>query len=81
MRLWCELAWLGGDSVSAGVLVEIEGGLVSEVTVAPDPPADAQRLEGLVIPGIANSHSHAFQRALRGRAEQAGDRAQGSRRR
>jgi formiminoglutamate deiminase len=58
--------------VSAGVLVEIEGGLVSEVTVAAEPPAGAERLEGLVIPGIANSHSHAFQRALRGRTEQAG---------
>jgi formiminoglutamate deiminase len=30
-------------------------------------PADAHRLTGLVFPGFANAHSHAFHRALRGR--------------
>jgi formiminoglutamate deiminase len=33
------------------------------------PPPDATRMPGLVIPGFANAHSHAFQRALRGRAQ------------
>ena len=33
------------------------------------PPAGAERLRGLVIPGLANAHSHAFQRALRGRTQ------------
>ncbi|HET6211452.1 MAG TPA: amidohydrolase family protein, partial [Micromonosporaceae bacterium] len=39
-------------------------------TVTPDtadPPVDAVRLPGLTIPGLANAHSHAFHRALRGR--------------
>ncbi len=35
-------------------------------------PADAQSLRGLVTPGLANAHSHAFQRALRGRTQRAG---------
>src|SRR5690606_40659338 len=32
-----------------------------------DPGPDAVRLRGLTIPGLANAHSHAFHRALRGR--------------
>jgi formiminoglutamate deiminase len=70
--VWCELAWLGGDGVSPGVLLTLRDGRISEVTSATPPPPDAKRLEGLVIPGVANSHSHAFQRALRGRTERAG---------
>jgi formiminoglutamate deiminase len=30
-------------------------------------PAEIHRLPGLTLPGLANAHSHAFQRALRGR--------------
>jgi formiminoglutamate deiminase len=36
----------------------------------PAPLSGAVRLEGLTLPGLANAHSHAFQRALRGRTEQ-----------
>ena len=36
-------------------------------------PGDATRLAGPVIPAIANLHSHAFQRAMAGLAEVAGD--------
>jgi formiminoglutamate deiminase len=69
---WCELAWLGGDGVEEGVVVEVdEGRIVSiESEVATQPPA-ATRLDGLTIPGLANAHSHAFQRALRGRTHAA----------
>ncbi|MGZ4268243.1 MAG: formimidoylglutamate deiminase [Solirubrobacteraceae bacterium] len=66
--LWCELAWLGGPRAQAGVLLEVDGERL--VTVRPGvaaPPPGAQRLAGLTIPGLANAHSHAFQRALRGR--------------
>jgi len=65
--LWCELAWLGGDAPDAGVLVQIEGGRIAAVQAGADAPPDAERLGGLTIPGLANAHSHAFQRALRGR--------------
>ena len=66
-RLWCELAWLGGESAEAGVLVEIEGGHIAAVTQGVQALDDADRLSGLTLPGLANAHSHAFQRALRGR--------------
>jgi formiminoglutamate deiminase len=65
---WCELAWLGGEVPEPGVLVAVEGDRIAglEAGVAA-PPRDAVRLDGLTIPGLANAHSHAFQRALRGR--------------
>ena len=66
-RLWCELAWLGGERATAGVLIEIEGERLAGVTAGVEPPPDVERLAGLTIPGLANAHSHAFQRALRGR--------------
>jgi formiminoglutamate deiminase len=66
--MWCEHAWLGGAEATAGVRVEIEGGLIAAVRTGA-PPGDAERLSGLTIPGLANAHSHAFQRALRGRAQ------------
>jgi formiminoglutamate deiminase len=67
MRLWCELAWLGGDEPARGVLIEIADGAIASVQPEVEAPGDAERLAGLTIPGLANAHSHAFQRALRGR--------------
>jgi formiminoglutamate deiminase len=66
VRLWCELAWLGGEEPAAGVMIEIDGERIGGVD-AGAPPGDAERLPGLTLPGLANAHSHAFQRALRGR--------------
>jgi formiminoglutamate deiminase len=68
---WCELAWLGGTRPEAGVVIEVEDRRIAAVTSGtPGPPAGARRLEGLTLPGLANAHSHAFQRALRGRTQQ-----------
>jgi formiminoglutamate deiminase len=72
--LWCEWAWLGGDTATAAVLIEIDGaagrtGRIAAVRAGAEPPGNAERLRGLTIPGLANAHSHAFQRALRGRAQ------------
>jgi formiminoglutamate deiminase len=69
VNVWCELAWLGGDAPQRGVVVEIEGDTITAVRADVEPPSDAQRLPGLTIPGLANAHSHAFQRALRGRTQ------------
>jgi formiminoglutamate deiminase len=67
-QLWCELAWLGGDRAERGVLVEIaDDRIVSVTTDVRERPSAAERLRGLVLPGFANAHSHAFHRALRGR--------------
>jgi formiminoglutamate deiminase len=69
-RLWCELAWLGGEWATAGVLIELDGDRIASVASdVLEPPADAERLAGLTLPGLANAHSHAFQRALRGRTQ------------
>jgi formiminoglutamate deiminase len=66
--LWCELAWLGGPGVEAGVLLEVDGDHLAEVRAGvADAPPGAERLAGLTLPGLADAHSHAFQRALRGR--------------
>jgi formiminoglutamate deiminase len=52
------------------VVVEIEDGRIAAVRAGtPRPPSGARHLAGLTIPGLANAHSHAFQRALRGRTQ------------
>jgi formiminoglutamate deiminase len=47
-------------------------GTIAALTHPEQPPADAHRLPGLVLPGFANAHSHAFHRALRGRTHHGG---------
>jgi formiminoglutamate deiminase len=62
-----ERAWSPQLGLRQRVLIEIAGDRFSAVT--PDAgavPATAERLGGLTIPGLANAHSHAFHRALRG---------------
>ena len=55
------------------VLIEIAGGRFTSVTPnCAAPPPDATRLRGVVLPGFANAHSHAFHRALRGRTHAGG---------
>jgi formiminoglutamate deiminase len=67
---WCELVWLGGERAEAGVSVEIEEGRIAAVETGVNAALPgARRLEGLTLPGLANAHSHAFQRALRGRTQ------------
>jgi formiminoglutamate deiminase len=69
---WAELAWLGGPEIVKGVVIEVSGERISAVqTGVASPPPDCERLAGLVLPGLANAHSHAFQRALRGRTHRA----------
>ena len=53
--------------VHPDVLVEIVDGRFARVEA--DSPEAADRLPGLTIPGLANAHSHAFHRALRGRTQ------------
>jgi formiminoglutamate deiminase len=65
----CELAWLGGDTVESGVRVDVDDGLITDVTHGVAAPPGSVRLAGVTIPGLANAHSHAFHRALRGRTQ------------
>jgi len=65
-----ELAWLGGGAPGPvpDVLIEVDAGRFSAVTPqAASVPPGVTRLAGLTVPGLANAHSHAFHRALRGR--------------
>ena len=64
---WCEWAWLGGDRPEPGVEILVSGDRFAEIAHPTAPRPDAVRLSGLTVPGIANVHSHAFHRALRGR--------------
>jgi formiminoglutamate deiminase len=64
---WLERAWTGAGPVRDGVRVEVEAGRFTDVR--PGPPDGAERLPGLTVPGLANCHSHAFHRALRGRTQ------------
>lgn len=58
------------------VLFVAEGGRFTAVTPGVDPSQAAanraERLPGVVLPGFANCHSHAFHRALRGRTHLGG---------
>lgn len=67
---WCELAWLGGPTATQGVVIEVEGDRIRAVTAGQAaPPPGATPLRGLTLPALANAHSHAFHRALRGRTQ------------
>ncbi|MDH2444626.1 formimidoylglutamate deiminase [Amnibacterium sp. CER49] len=66
-RWFADAAWLGGDTAATDVLIEAADGRITAVVPGAEQPADAEHLRGLVLPGLANVHSHAFHRALRGR--------------
>ncbi len=48
-----------------------EGGVIAQVDTG-QRPGDGTRLNGIAVPGIANVHSHAHQRAMVGLAERSG---------
>jgi len=54
--------------IRAGVRVGVSDGLIRTVEEGPAQAGDV-RIAGLVLPGMANVHSHAFQRAMAGLAE------------
>lgn len=71
MRLFARQAFLPDgwapdvalDVAPDGTLVDVRAGV---------PPGDAELLDGPVLPGLPNLHSHAFQRAMAGSAERRG---------
>jgi formiminoglutamate deiminase len=63
---WLEHAWLD-THVEPGVALDVADGRITAVRTGVDtPPPGAEILRGLTLPGLANAHSHAFHRALRG---------------
>ncbi len=63
---WAPHAWLP-DGLARDVTLEVVAGRFTRVH-AGTAPASSTRLTGVVLPGFADGHSHAFHRALRGRA-------------
>ena len=67
---WCELAWLGGERVEAGVLLEVEDDRIAGVSPGTAaPPAGAERLPGLTIPGLVYD-ARKFVNTARGKSVQ-----------
>ncbi len=64
---WLERAVIGG-SVADAVRVTVAEGRFTAVETGVEAEG-ATRLAGLTVPGLANCHSHAFHRALRGRTQ------------
>ncbi|RFU87890.1 formimidoylglutamate deiminase [Streptomyces triticagri] len=64
---WLEHAWLGSH-VEPGVAVDVaaDGRIAAVRRGAERPGPGDEALHGLTVPGLANAHSHAFHRALRG---------------
>lgn len=54
------------------VLIGIDGRTIASIETGIAPPAGAERFAGAAVPGVANVHSHAFQRAMAGLAERRG---------
>jgi cytosine/adenosine deaminase-related metal-dependent hydrolase len=67
---WAEFAHLP-DGIATDVTFEIEDGLFTAVRPG-TAQGGARLLPGVVLPGFANAHSHAFHRALRGRTHAGG---------
>ena len=68
--LWAPRAWVKGhwcDAVRLGVAAD---GTWSDVAVGVPCESGLTALPGPVMPGVVNAHSHAFQRAFVGMAEQ-----------
>ena len=63
---------LSGGAVVEGAALTVKDGAVAAVG-APLPGAEIVPLPGrILVPGLVSAHGHAFQRAVRGRAEHAG---------
>ena len=63
---WSPQAWLPAG-VADRVRVTVADGVITEVAVGVPPASSDVRLTGVLLPGLANGHSHAFHRGLRGR--------------
>ena len=63
---WSPQAWLPAG-VADRVRVTVADGVITAVTVDVPPASSDVRLTGVLLPGLANGHSHAFHRGLRGR--------------
>lgn len=68
-QLFADHALLPGGFAARVLLSWDDAGTLSAVQAEVDCPADVRRASGLVVPGLPNLHSHAFQRAFSGLTE------------
>src|SRR5687767_7451866 len=66
MRRWWAAHALLPDGLATGVTFTVDGGRFTDVMPG-TARGEATELPGVVLPGFADAHSHAFHRALRGR--------------
>ncbi|KJQ55261.1 formimidoylglutamate deiminase [Microbacterium sp. SA39] len=64
--LWASTAIINGRAIARVRFTSDDGGRIASVEHDVDARAD-DRVLGTVVPGMANAHSHAFHRLLRGR--------------
>lgn len=64
-------AWLGGEELASDVHVVIDDGRITGLSVGSS-PSSVRRVAGVALPGLVNTHSHAFHRLLRGRTHDEG---------
>ena len=77
LKLWAPMAWLGSDASQAwacNVLLDVDAagywsGINTDVGRDDAKQQGATVLNGPLLPGIVNAHSHAFQRAFAGLTE------------
>ncbi len=67
MNYWAPYAWLPTGIASRVRISVTAEGLIGSVESEVDAADNDRRLPGVLLPGLANAHSHAFHRALRGR--------------
>lgn len=71
MQKWnAAAAWLGGPSFRQDVTIAALDGVITSIESGRDDRADL--LDGIVLPGLVNAHSHAFHRLLRGNTHRQG---------
>jgi len=68
---WAAHVWLP-DGLAQDVRIGTADGRITTVTTGVPAAGTDHRLPGVVLPGFANTHSHAFHRALRGRTHDGG---------
>src|SRR5262245_61455942 len=56
------------EGVRSSVRIDVDNGVIRSVASG-EAQAGDERIRGLVLPGMANVHSHSFQRAMAGLAE------------
>src|ERR1700693_2065468 len=74
MRRYFMQSVLLSQGFARGIIVTVsDEGAITEIDAAPaddrGTPSGAERIDGIVVPGMRNAHSHAFQRAMAGNTD------------